>query len=549
MAADHFQNVIPTPIPSSSSFVGGRGHRPVSVGSSASSSGITASDAISGRQAGDSMSNSQLLGNSPRPIASDTNAHLQLHYSYTQRGHKSTPGMGTRAMRTWLCARYVLTAAVLSWVVYCTVRYFIAVQTYRGDHVRSRYALGMGITSAFTIVFFASETSMTLRFSDNQFYRRLRNVVHSLAYLSSALVLGLTIINLVLVNIWWAPHNSAQFGRSIQGRCHWDLDVVWSGTGMACAQDGATPFGDWLGAAIVRSVISAVFVIGYHLTVHGYPAKHGVQQMSATPDMEKLAETGPNIPAMGPLLSRSHIRHPSLVPVPITVSEDEHQRRSLSFTAAGQVLSRIEGSELGEDDRASSTSSSSDQHQRLGKLVHEDTSVPQLSDSPEALSSPEILSASSDSDMSSDIPLPGSNLRPGLDSGESAPNPRPSTYLRSIAAPSSDLQDFASAFRNLVSQFTRETTEGQTLSNSTRTPRHTVRVLGSNISRMSTIDSMASREAGSPARSPSSLDRHPSNASGSRNISRNSTSSGHGRGQDELLTQSSPSESADGHSS
>ena len=119
----------------------------------------------------------------------------------------------------------------------------------------------MGIASAFTIVFFASETSITLCLLDKQCHRRLRTIIHSLAYLSSTFVLGLTIINLVLVNIWRTPHNSAQFGRSIQGRCHWGLDVVWSGTGMACARADNKPFGGWLSAAISRSVVSALFIV------------------------------------------------------------------------------------------------------------------------------------------------------------------------------------------------------------------------------------------------------------------------------------------------
>jgi hypothetical protein len=98
--------------------------------------------------------------------------------------------------------------------------------------------------------------------SNSHFYGRLSIIIHSLAYLSSAVVLGLTMINLVLVNVWRTPRDPAQFARSIQGRCHWDLDVVWSGTGMACAAQGnARPFGVWLGAAIFRLVMSAVLVV------------------------------------------------------------------------------------------------------------------------------------------------------------------------------------------------------------------------------------------------------------------------------------------------
>jgi hypothetical protein len=54
-----------------------------------------------------------------------------------------------------------------------------------------------------------------------------------------------------------------------------------------------------------------------------------------------------------------HVQDPLLVQAAITASENELQHRSLSFTVAGQVLSRVEGSEFDDmDDQVSSTSSS-----------------------------------------------------------------------------------------------------------------------------------------------------------------------------------------------
>lgn len=101
---------------------------------------------------------------------------------------------------------------------------------------------------------------MTLRFFNTHLDRRLSILVHSLAFLSSTLVLCLTVINLVLIFVWRTPHNPAQFGRSIQGRCHLGLDVVWSGTGMVCIHN-PKPFSGWLGAAIGRLTISAVLIV------------------------------------------------------------------------------------------------------------------------------------------------------------------------------------------------------------------------------------------------------------------------------------------------
>ncbi|KAF8512823.1 hypothetical protein JB92DRAFT_3143665 [Gautieria morchelliformis] len=533
MAGVHPQNVIfmPTPLSPSSE---GRGHR-LSPSSGSTTSGITASDTISGRQCGSSMSNSQLLGNSRHhPVTSVSS----IRYSYTQRESKWTCKTRARTMRVWRYARFVLTVAVLSWVVYCTIRYFIAVRIYRGDHVRSRYALGMGVASAFTIIFFACKTLIVPWFS-NSHHGRLSFIIHSLAYLSSALVLGLTIINLVLVNVWRTPRDPAQFARSIQGRCHWDLDVVWSGTGMACAQGNAKPFGDWLGAGIVRLVMSVVLITAYHLLVDGFPADRDVHQASPAADAS-MGELGDRRPAT---VARPHVQDPLLVQAAITASEDELQRRSLSFTVAGQVLSRVEGSEFDEmDDHASSTSSS-EWSQRADEAVASRRSSsdyhslpPPRTDSPETLSPAE--SAGSPSNISPY--LPQTSLDPDTESGEPTPNRRPSSYLRIITTPSNDLQDFASAFQALASNFTQETEEGMILDRSPRPmPRPTVRVLGSYISRMSTIDSMASREAGSPVRSQTGSDTNVSHGSGSESRNRDPTLCSD-RDRDEELQPASP---------
>lgn len=229
------------------------------------------------------------------------------------------------------------------------------------------------------------------------------------------------------------------------------------------------------------------------------------------------------MPIVRPPLPSSHAPETSLVPIAITVSEDEHQRRSLSFTAAGQVLSRIEGSELDpEDDRESSTSSSPDQYRDFAEPIYfefdDDRLPPPRTDSPEALSFTENLNVPRHSTTPSYLPQPSY-----AESGEMARRSPPSSYLRTIAAPVNDLHEFASAFQSLVSDFTQQSQDGMTLDRVTRPPLPTVRVLGSNISRMSTIDSMASREAGSIVRSPSRSDTVLSHGSDSRNLSRDAS--------------------------
>lgn len=137
----------------------------------------------------------------------------------------------------------------------------LADPVYGGDPVRSLYALGMGIASAVTVLFFAVEAALPWQFFGRHLPRRLASIFHSFTFFSSTLVMIITILNLLLVFRWRNPHGSADSQRSIQGRCSWDLDVVWSGTGMACSHDHAMTFGKWLGAAISRLIISAVLLV------------------------------------------------------------------------------------------------------------------------------------------------------------------------------------------------------------------------------------------------------------------------------------------------
>lgn len=110
--------------PSSSSDFEGRGHTP-----NLSSDITSASDGTSGRQGSGSISNYRLLGNNRRQLASDVSTQTQLRYSYTPRRRKWTRGMHTWTTRTWRSyVRLGLTVTVIGWVVYCTIRYFIAVR-------------------------------------------------------------------------------------------------------------------------------------------------------------------------------------------------------------------------------------------------------------------------------------------------------------------------------------------------------------------------------------------------------------------------------------
>ncbi|KAF8509461.1 hypothetical protein BU17DRAFT_98875 [Hysterangium stoloniferum] len=385
-----------------------------------------------------------------------------------------------RASRMWKWAGIGLSTIVLLWTGYCTVRYFIAFRIHGDDSVRSLFALGMAIASLFTVIFFASEAALLLRVFKFHRHSMITNLtIHSLAYLSSAMIIGLSIINLILLHLW---QPADQKSHSIQGRCNWDVDIVWSGNGLSCTEEHAASFGDWLGAAIFRLVISLIILVAYHFAVHRCLSAYGERTPFRT-DMEQVSPQRPSRRSGNTPLMHSHNRRPSGQSSPgpfvetIILSEEDHQRRSLSFTAAGQVLSRIE-------DYTEQNSDSGSESDSIRGV--EDVDNRKTPDPIQGLSAYDVQGSSSSS-------------------------------YGGMALPSNDLQDMASTFQSLASVAMQETDEAM-LDRHPVYPPSTVRILGSNISRMSTISSMDSREAGSPVstREESPIPRRNSNKSGSQ---------------------------------
>jgi hypothetical protein len=77
-----------------------------------------------------------------------------------------------------------------------------------------------------------------------------------LPYLASFLLLAPAVVNLIFV-IAWRASNDPQ--TTLRGRCHWDIDVIWSGVGLVC--DRSPSFVSWLGGAISRLCITSVALV------------------------------------------------------------------------------------------------------------------------------------------------------------------------------------------------------------------------------------------------------------------------------------------------
>jgi len=71
-------------------------------------------------------------------------------------------------------------------------------------------------------------------------------------------LLAPAIVTFILVFAW---RNTADIDMRFRGRCHWDIDVVWSGPGSRCERH-APSWGAWLAASIVRLVFTLVVLVG-----------------------------------------------------------------------------------------------------------------------------------------------------------------------------------------------------------------------------------------------------------------------------------------------
>ncbi|KAI0758918.1 hypothetical protein C8Q74DRAFT_1300772 [Fomes fomentarius] len=153
------------------------------------------------------------------------------------------------------------------WATYNTVRYYISawLHPYRERQVVS---LVLGSCTALCLAFNVISVVITAtapRFG--WWYRpRAKHLLLQafLRYSSSICLLAPAVVNVILVVLWRRTSDV----NTLQGRCHWDIDVVWAGLGGQC--DQATPWGFWLAGSIVRLVLTAAIVIAYHAVSYKY---------------------------------------------------------------------------------------------------------------------------------------------------------------------------------------------------------------------------------------------------------------------------------------
>ncbi|KAI0691808.1 hypothetical protein BC835DRAFT_1521174 [Cytidiella melzeri] len=175
-----------------------------------------------------------------------------------------------KRLRRLKWARRVLRVVIAGWATYNTTRYFLAFTIYT-SHDRQVILLVLGSVAVLSLAL--ALTSQLLRtfaphfgwnHATNSLYSRTQICLNSI---SSILLLGPAVVNVVFVVLWRRSPDKAQ---SLQGRCHWDIDVVWSGTGFECDAATAIDWGFWLAGALVRLVLTALILGAYHYVLYAY---------------------------------------------------------------------------------------------------------------------------------------------------------------------------------------------------------------------------------------------------------------------------------------
>jgi hypothetical protein len=130
----------------------------------------------------------------------------------------------------------------------------------RIGHVVS-VALSLGISSVLSLLAAgALALSLVIPGPTNHSRPISRSLGKSLRHVSQFLVsfflFAPAAVNLALIFAW--RNTRSEF--SLRGRCHWNLDVVWTGVGGQCPVH-APAWGVWLAAAISRFVLTVAILV------------------------------------------------------------------------------------------------------------------------------------------------------------------------------------------------------------------------------------------------------------------------------------------------
>ncbi|KAI0673148.1 hypothetical protein C8Q78DRAFT_969883 [Trametes maxima] len=405
------------------------------------------------------------------------------------------------------------------WAVYNTVRYYVGAMLHQ---YRDRQIVGLVLGSCAALCIACLLVSIIIAASAPHlgwYYKpRSTNVLLQdfLNYSSSLCLLAPAVVNFVLVFFW---RNPSDVLNSLRGRCHWDIDVVWSGLGGQCENSPA--WGYWVAGSLVRLLLTSGVLIAYHAVSYKYLVTRQPSRRRHTSIFRQSASF-PTASGHTGTTASSHSFRPMTTASSTTAPASEGGQQPSPMRERAASLSDSEPRTL----RSSrSRIMAQDISPSGSKVIRRAVSATALK--PPARQEPlrETSPSSSDEDLSEHSPDDryGRPLQRDFSAYASVPLASPSRGEGSSAnspwdpVPDSDLNTFAAQFRALVEQVSRETdaavayaqndrySSGYYSGNGREDAEHVV--VGRTIHRMPTIESLGSHEVMSLASMQGGLSR------------------------------------------
>lgn len=144
--------------------------------------------------------------------------------------------------------------------MYNAIRYFLGFAIFR-DPTGQTFCIALGTSAgaSFALTFCTMALSLLypkLRFGiDN---RTLTLIQSCLRIFSSIFLLGPAVANFALVFLWRESSNPA---LSLQTRCRYDIDVVWSTTRDTCSTDHAPRWSWWIVGTSIRLCLTIAVLV------------------------------------------------------------------------------------------------------------------------------------------------------------------------------------------------------------------------------------------------------------------------------------------------
>jgi hypothetical protein len=150
-----------------------------------------------------------------------------------------------------------------SWATYNTVRYFLSYGRHPSD--QTSVALALGASSSLSLVLLMTSASISLLHAPLIAYldtsnRSLQVTRIVMRNFSSLFLLIPPIVNIVLVFMW---RSSPYPEIRVAGRCHFEIDVVWSFPASQCDGPRAVSWKVWLAASIVRLALTVMILVSF----------------------------------------------------------------------------------------------------------------------------------------------------------------------------------------------------------------------------------------------------------------------------------------------